>query len=465
MENEINTDSKSSKSKTPDKIINFLFYVSIILFFIAFNFNDTPPFGWYQQFLPNLNGRSVTDIFFLDSLTGWSVTNATNQINDTAYVLKTTNGGDNWVIQYRKIQTGGGSSGYVRVYFLNQTTGFACGVNGIFKSTNGGTNWVSIEASGNTYDNMSILNQDTIWIVSSESLMGGVFLTTNGGTNWNQQFSGGTSNPNKIYMYNTRIGFIVNNTNGSGLRKTTNGGLNWFVVVPNEGFSDMYFADSLTGWRVNDYVKKTTDGGITWFQQQLPQGVNGQSIVFGIRSITKNNRDTIWGSYAGVFFPNSQARGIVYRTTNGGNNWFYQIPDTTIKLGAYLKIQFNNKNIGWAYAGGGGIHTVTGGDTTFLTTVHKINSEVPKDYKLYQNYPNPFNQFTIINYQCTIKSNIKIKVYDISGKEMAILVNQINMPGNYQVKFDGGNLSSGIYFYTLFVNGKVIDTKKAVLIK
>jgi hypothetical protein len=69
----------------------------------------TPPTGnWYQQFMPNIGNRQITDIFFIDSLTGWSVTNATNQNNDTAFVLKTTNSGDNWTIQYRKSQTGGG---------------------------------------------------------------------------------------------------------------------------------------------------------------------------------------------------------------------------------------------------------------------------------------------------------------------------------------------------------------------
>ena len=111
--------------------------LSIIIFFISFNFKDTPPpFGWYQQFLPNLNGRNLTDIFFLDSLRGWGVTNATNQVNDTAYVLKTTNGGNNWMIQYRKIQIGGGNSGYFRIYFVNQNTGFVCGVTGLDKTTN-----------------------------------------------------------------------------------------------------------------------------------------------------------------------------------------------------------------------------------------------------------------------------------------------------------------------------------------
>src|SRR5260221_3374560 len=84
--------------------------------------------NWYQQFMPNLNGRNITDIFFLDSLTGWAVTNALNQNPDTTFVLKTINGGDNWVIQYRKIQLGGGFFGLSRIYFLNQNTGYMCGV-------------------------------------------------------------------------------------------------------------------------------------------------------------------------------------------------------------------------------------------------------------------------------------------------------------------------------------------------
>ena len=87
-------------------------------------------------------------------------------------------------------------------------------------------------------------------------------------------------------------------------------------------------------------------------------------------------------------------------------------------------------------------------------------------YNLQQNYPNPFNPTTTIAF--TIPSNefVTLKVYDISGKEVAVLVNEHKNGGNYEVQFSAGslNLSSGIYFYRLQA-GNFTDVKKMVLLK
>lgn len=87
------------------------------------------------------------------------------------------------------------------------------------------------------------------------------------------------------------------------------------------------------------------------------------------------------------------------------------------------------------------------------------------NFKLYQNYPNPFNSSTIINYSLRVNSIITLKIYNISGKEKRTLINERKLQGNYTIKFDGSGLSSGIYFYSLFSDNKLIDTKKLILIK
>ena len=467
MENELITNSICSSKKKFDRILNLIFYLSIILFFIAFNFNDTPPFGWYQQFLPNIGSHTISDVFFLDSLNGWAVTPYVGQ-NDTAFVLKTTNGGDNWIKSNIRV---GQYVGYDKVKFINLLTGFVCGTSqssgykGLSKSTDGGFNWVSLNVPDSylEYADMNILNVDTIWLVASDSFSGGVFRTTNGGLSWTQQFSGGTENPNKIYMFNARIGFIVNNNAGLiNLRKTTNGGDNWFIIVPNEGFVDMFFVDSLTGWRAYGNIYKTTNGGINWITQYLPTGGNMNTVVYKFSNI---NIDTIWSTGGTIIYSASQIKGIHYRTTNSGNNWFYQIPDTAIHIPVYYNIKFIDKKIGWASGVSTLIHTVTGGDTTFLSSVRQISSEVPKDYKLFQNYPNPFNPITNVKLQMLKQGFAEIKVFDITGKVVKILLNEKLNSGEYNITFDGNNLSSGVYFYALFVNGRVIDTKKAVLLK
>lgn len=90
----------------------------------------------------------------------------------------------------------------------------------------------------------------------------------------------------------------------------------------------------------------------------------------------------------------------------------------------------------------------------------------PSDYKLSANYPNPFNPSTKINYMISKQGKVTIKVFDITGKEYNTGVNQReHAPGTYNLNFDGSQLSSGVYFYSLFVDGMKIDTKKMTLIK
>lgn len=96
---------------------------------------------------------------------------------------------------------------------------------------------------------------------------------------------------------------------------------------------------------------------------------------------------------------------------------------------------------------------------------------IPTTYKLEQNYPNPFNPITNIEYfipntnQVNYSNNkVTLKVFDILGREIAMLVNETQLPGSYKVQFNATNLPSGIYFYSL-QTGNFSDTKKFVLIK
>jgi hypothetical protein len=97
-------------------------------------------------------------------------------------------------------------------------------------------------------------------------------------------------------------------------------------------------------------------------------------------------------------------------------------------------------------------------------TNFNINSNV-QTFRLDQNYPNPFNPNTIIKYIVSENSEVKLKVYNIMGKEIQTLVEQMQTQGSYEVKFNGGNYSSGIYFYALIIDGNVIDKKTMVYLK
>ena len=88
----------------------------------------------------------------------------------------------------------------------------------------------------------------------------------------------------------------------------------------------------------------------------------------------------------------------------------------------------------------------------------------PLDFALYQNYPNPFNPSTIINFAVKDAGLVSLKVYDILGSEVATLVNETKVAGNFAVEFNAANLPSGVYIYTLQINGYT-ESKKMLLLK
>ncbi|HJY63624.1 MAG TPA: ammonia-forming cytochrome c nitrite reductase subunit c552 [Ignavibacteria bacterium] len=98
-----------------------------------------------------------------------------------------------------------------------------------------------------------------------------------------------------------------------------------------------------------------------------------------------------------------------------------------------------------------------------------ISNEVPMRFELTQNYPNPFNPTTYINFAIPKQSDVTIKIYDITGREVKTLVNQKMIPGTYKVDWQSDNnagkiVSSGVYFYRIIAGG-FTDTKKMVLVR
>lgn len=91
-------------------------------------------------------------------------------------------------------------------------------------------------------------------------------------------------------------------------------------------------------------------------------------------------------------------------------------------------------------------------------------SESPSRIELHQNFPNPFNPSTVIGFRLSVASDVKLSVFDMLGREVAVLVNQIKAPGTHQVSFDASRLSTGIYLYQLKTATDMI-TKSMILLK
>jgi hypothetical protein len=109
------------------------------------------------------------------------------------------------------------------------------------------------------------------------------------------------------------------------------------------------------------------------------------------------------------------------------------------------------------------------GDTSIIVGVEDDSPKNPASFALYQNYPNPFNSSTVINYELQVPSVVSLKVYDVLGREVAILVDKVKEAGTHSVTFDTRNttlatLKSGVYFYQLKA-GSYVETKKMIYLK
>lgn len=137
----------------------------------------------------------------------------------------------------------------------------------------------------------------------------------------------------------------------------------------------------------------------------------------------------------------------------------------------YIRVKFKPSAINQTYSG---ILTIQNPDSTITvslkgfsnsqTGISKIGTDIPEEYNLYQNYPNPFNNTSNFKFEIANSGDVKLLVYDITGRLIQTLVNEELQPGRYEITFNGSNLNTGIFFYRLIAGNKVF-TKKMILLK
>ncbi len=104
------------------------------------------------------------------------------------------------------------------------------------------------------------------------------------------------------------------------------------------------------------------------------------------------------------------------------------------------------------------------GNFEYFYLNNEISIGIPVKFNLYQNYPNPFNPVTKINYDLPVSGNVNLRLFDISGREVASLVNEAKEAGYHSVILNAADFSSGVYFYTLSA-GDFVSTKRMLLVK
>ena len=156
---------------------------------------------------------------------------------------------------------------------------------------------------------------------------------------------------------------------------------------------------------------------------------------------------------------------ILFKTTDGGTSWSDltdELPGST----SFGSMFFTDDTTGYLVGPRGKIiKTTTGGEKKIVTTAIKVEDTfVPSAYKLYQNYPNPFNPATTIRFDVPEESKVVLKVYDILGREVATLVNEVKHAGNYKISFNASDFASSVYFFRLQA-GSFTNTKKMILLR
>jgi photosystem II stability/assembly factor-like uncharacterized protein len=307
------------------KISLLVFILSITLF---------AQHGWFQQ--TSGSGYHLQTVFFIDENFGWIG-------GDAMTLLKTTNGGENWIT----LSSGVYPESIFDIFFRNQYNGIIVGgspTNSVVAITSdGGYTWFGASTgTSSILEDVFFIDDNIGYIVGN---WGVLLKTTNGGWSWTSKTSGTNNHLTSVVFVNPTNATIIG-TQGIILR-STDGGQTWFSQpsgTQNTLF-DISFADGNNGWIIGagGTILRTTDGGENWFTQVSGTTNN----LYGV-SFTHENIGTVVGQY-----------GLILRTTNGGLDWITQTSGITNNL---WEVYFTDSLTGTAVGSSGNIlRTIDGG--------------------------------------------------------------------------------------------------------
>ncbi len=369
---------------------------------------------------------------------------------NTGQILYSSNGGNNWVVQ----NSGSLLTTFYDIFMLDANTGYICGNYGVVRrTTNGGVNWDSVPSpmpwsSSNTLRKMYWGNVNSGIVTQTASSTGGYFMTTDGGNTWATGYTGIDDRIYALSVIDQNVAYAANYT--PQVMKTTNGGTNWTLLSAPMGSGFIYsmrFFNANTGYvsgTSGARLVKTTNGGSTFDTVYLP-------VTSGIYSMA-------WLNYnIGYVFTTS---GGALRTTDAGQTW--TLENMNASFTPYASFIRASDSVLVAGSSAYVFKRALQGIPTGLEWTHLI----PTNYELKQNYPNPFNPTTTIEFALPKTGKVTLKIFDVVGREVDVLINNQELTaGTVKYVYNASKLSSGVYFYSLIVNGNVIDTKKMLLVK
>ncbi|MFN0156493.1 MAG: T9SS type A sorting domain-containing protein [Bacteroidota bacterium] len=346
--------------------------------------------------------------------------------------------------------------------------------------------------SGLTWDTQNSLPDSIYYVLSSSFInpllgyvtadaspsfgIARVLKTTNGGDDWSI-----LQTPDSIILlrniaftdadHGVAVGYRIQTGGFAGtIIRTIDGGGSWqsFEFPAVDNFTDVSFPSPLIGYVAGvsnlagtGVVCKTTDGGATWIQLLYsPVDVIVEGITFAEGS-------TSIGMLHGLQDVNPGSRELkpfFALTTDGGQSWrdttIAGLPNDTDPVDAFFRSPAEGFLCGGNLQEAVMLYTDNGG----ISSVEPISDQPLRSFHLQQNFPNPFNPRTVINYHQAMRNRVTLKVYDVLGREIATLVNEIKESGAHSVYWDASEQPSGVYFYRL-KEGSFVEQKKMVLMK
>ena len=419
----------------------------ILLFHTATSYAQIQPWTKLQ---PPVN-VTLRYLSFIDSLTGWAA-------GEAGTIIRTTDGGDTWEVQNSTVQT------FISdIFFLDKNLGWATTIEDAFpfnsiiiKTTNGGEDWTA-----ENFPDPSEYIRTIFFFDSLNGLAGGTYIayTSDGGSSWiDAEVDSNMVSGFPVFKFNflnDQFGYACGGRlDVAGvIWRTTDSGLSWTAKgVSTDEVFDIFIFDSLNAITLSGDPEgfypiakiRTTNSGEGWSNDTL--SFFGLSFAIDFRTYNEG-----WSASGYKFL----------LTTNRGETWSeFETPDSTV----IFDLQFTDARNGYAVGTNG---TILKFDPTLVNV--ETMQETPGEFILYQNYPNPFNPTTSIQYAISSKQFVKLKVYDVLGKEVAVLVDEEKSPGVYEAVFNvvrvsRHEISSGVYFYQLST-GSFTQTKKMLLLR
>lgn len=387
----------------------------------------------------------------------------------------------------------------------NNTVWAGCDSGFVLRSTNSGISWTRSRIMAEPPYTFSInsvyaINSSTALVSTPLSYSTKVYKTTDGGNSWTEVFDQIIGYINAIWLTSSTNGFMVGNPVNSrwSIWKTTNAGTTWDstglrLPVPPPPYYDFGTSNCLFINNVNNNIwfgagkgaiNYSSTNGTNWLTQMTSSANDYPTTAVWFNSATNGISGTGNGNlyitangsnWSPINVPGTaDVKGItgvnerwwiirddkyIYNSNDNGVNWNTEY---TAPTGKYTYItKSRTGSMLWAIKDNGSISKMD-----FTTNISSNENGIANNIILEQNYPNPFNPETQIKFSLSKQVKVSLKIFDVTGREVSTLINDVSYnAGNFTQIFDGSGLQSGIYFYSLYIDGVSLYTKKMILVK